>query len=158
MKDAEKNELRLKIELVPSTSWYDNLRKRTTKENWDKIRKTAYANCGHKCGICGVEARLNCHEIWEYGDEKHNQKLKGFIALCDMCHHVKHIGLAGILASEGKLDYEMVVEHFMKVNNCDRKTFEEHKKSAFDEWRQRSKYKWHIDLGEYMGIINEKDI
>lgn len=147
------NELRLKIELVPSTSWYDNLRKRTSRENWDKIRKTAYINYGHKCGICGVEDKLNCHEIWEYDDEKHIQKLKGFIALCDMCHHVKHIGLAGILASRRELDYEKVVEHFIKINNCDKRVFEEHRKKAFQEWRERSRHKWDVDLGEYKDAI-----
>ena len=151
--NMKSKELQLKIELVPSTSWYDNLRKVLPKSEWDKIRKAAYVNYGHRCGICGTEGRLNCHEIWEYDDKKHIQKLKGFIALCDMCHHVKHIGLAGILASEGKLDYEKVIEHFMKVNNCDRRTFEEHKKRAFDEWRKRSQHEWHVDLGEYEDVI-----
>jgi len=119
---SKSDKLKLTIELVPSTSWYDNLRKYTSKEDWDKIRKRTYAEYGNRCGICEAEGRLNCHEIWEYDDKKHIQRLVGFIALCDMCHHVKHIGLAGILASEGKLDYEKVVEHFMKVNNCDRDT------------------------------------
>lgn len=151
--NMKSKELRLKIELVPSTSWYDNLRKVLPKSEWDKIRKAAYANYGYRCGICGAEGRLNCHEIWEYDDKNHIQKLKSFIALCDMCHHVKHIGLAGILASEGKLDYEKVVEHFMDVNNCDRRIFEEHKKRAFDEWRKRSQHEWHVDLGEYEDVI-----
>lgn len=75
-----------------------------------------------------------------------------------MCHHVKHIGLAGILALEGKLDYEKVVEHFMNVNNCDRRTFEEHKKRAFEKWREQSKHEWHIDLGEYKSIIQNEAI
>jgi hypothetical protein len=151
-------ELRLKIELVPSTSWYNNLRWYITKKDWDKIRKATYATYGYKCGICGAEGRLNCHEIWEYDDKKHIQKLKGFIALCDMCHHVKHIGLAGIMALEGKLDYKKVIEHFMSVNNCDRRTFEKHKKRVFEEWRERSKHKWYVDLGEYKSIIQHEAI
>ena len=73
-----------------------------------------------------------------------------------LCHHVKHIGLAGILASQGKLDYEKVVEHFRKVNECDRKTFEEHKKQAFAQWRERSRYEWKVDLGEYKDIVANK--
>ncbi len=146
-------EIRLKIELVPSTSWYDNLRKYATEETWDKIRKAAYADYGYRCGICDAKGRLNCHEIWEYNDEKYIQILKGFVALCDMCHHVKYIGLAGILASEGKLDYEKVIKHFMKVNDCDRRIFEEHKKRAFEQWRSRSSHEWHIDLGAYENVI-----
>lgn len=149
---------KLKIELVPSTSWYNNLRKYTTKDDWDKIRKKAYADYRYKCGICGASGRVNCHEIWEYDDKKQVQKLIGFIALCDMCHHVKHIGLAGILSSKGELDYEKVIEHFIKVNNCDRKTFEEHRKRAFKEWRERSQYQWHIDLGEYKIIIQPIEV
>jgi len=152
MKEKSK-ELKLRIELVPSTSWYNNLRKVLPKSDWDKIRKKAYAKYEYRCGICGAKGRFNCHEVWEYDDKKHIQKFLGFIVLCGMCHHVKHIGLAGILTSEGKLDYETVVEHFMKVNNCDEKTFKEHKESAFDEWRKRSQHEWHVDLGEYENII-----
>ncbi|MEW5946020.1 MAG: HNH endonuclease [bacterium] len=148
--------LKLKIELVPSISWGKNLRKSITKKNWDKIRKTTYANCRYKCGICGAKSKLNCHEIWEYDDEKHNQKLKSFIALCDVCHRVKHIGQAGILALEGKLDYEKTVEHFIKANNCNEKTFREHRESAFDKFHERSKHEWHIDLGEYKNLIQTK--
>jgi len=144
---------KLRIELVPSTSWYDNLRKVLPKSEWDKIRKKVYANYRHRCGICGAERRLNCHEVWEYDDKKYSQKLLGFIALCDMCHHVKHIGLAGILASTGSLDYEKVVEHFMKVNDCDEEIFKKHKERAFDEWRKRSQHEWRVDLGEYENII-----
>jgi hypothetical protein len=150
---SKSDKLKLTIELVPSTSWYDNLRKYTSKEDWDKIRKRAYAKYVHRCGICGAEGRLNCHEMWEYDDKKHIQKLVSFIALCDMCHHVKHIGLAGILALEGNLDYEKVVEHFTKVNNCEMRTFGKHRERAFDEWRRRSQYEWHVDLGEYKNII-----
>ena len=149
------DKLKLTIELVPRTSWYDNLRKCISNSAWNKIRGKTCAEYGHRCGICGAEVRLNCHEMWEYSDKKHVQKLVGFIALCNMCHHVKHIGLAEILASEGKLDYEKVVEHFMKVNKCDKKTFEEHREGAFDEWQKRSQYEWHVDLGQYKGVIEE---
>lgn len=149
-------ELKLTIELVPATSWYNNLRGVLPKSVWDKIRKRTYTEYGHKCGICGAEGRLNCHEIWEYDDQNHVQKLAGFIALCDLCHHVKHMGLAAILASEGKLDYERVVEHFMKVNGCDRKAFEEHRTKAFDQWRERSQYEWNVNLGEYEGLVERK--
>ena len=151
-KDKPK-ELKLKVELVPKTSWYNNLRKHVDRKDWDTIRKQTYAIYEHKCGICDDEGRLNCHEIWDYDDKRHIQKLVGFIALCDMCHHVKHIGLAGILADRGELDYEKVVEHFMRVNNCDKETFMKHRKKAFEQWRERSSYQWQIDLGEYKHII-----
>jgi hypothetical protein len=146
-------ELRLTIELVPKRSWGDNLRSLMSKAAWDKVRKQAYARYGYRCGICSTEGRLNCHEIWEYDDKKHIQKLAGFIALCDLCHHVKHFGLANILAGEGKLNLEEVVEHFVKVNKCDRGAFESHVDQAFAKWRERSQYDWKVELGEFKGLV-----
>ncbi len=124
------------------------------KTEWDKLRKRVYAEYGYRYVICGTyRSRLNCHEIWEYHDQNHEQMLKSFISLYDRCHHVKHIGVAGILASEGKLDYEKIVQHFMNVNGCDRRTFEEHKEQAFAQWRERSRYEWKVDLGAYKELI-----
>lgn len=141
--------LKLTIELVPASSWYVNLRKVLPKKEWDKIRKSVYAEYGHKCGICNAEGRLECHELWEYDDNSHVQTLRGFIALCPMCHRVKHLGLTGIQAAEGIIDYEEVVQHFLKVNECSRDTFEQHRKQAFEQWRQRSQYQWELNLGAY---------
>lgn len=153
MASKKSRELKLKIELVPETSWFKSLREHMSRKDWDSIRKEAYARYGYKCGICGAEGRLNCHEIWEYDDKKHTQKLIGFIALCDMCHHVKHIGYAKILADQGKLNYEEVEEHFMKVNDCDMLTLVSHRARAFEQWDERSKHKWKIDLGEYKNVV-----
>lgn len=146
--------LKLSIELVPKTSWYSNLRSEMSKQDWDKIRKETYVKFSHKCGVCGnSEGQLHCHEIWEYGDTTHTQTLKGFIALCVMCHHVKHIGLAGILSERGELDFDAVIEHFMSVNKCKRDTFNSHYEEAFKIWRKRSSHKWKINLGKYSGIV-----
>ena len=95
------------------------------------------------------------HEIWKYDDEKHVQKLEGFILLCTMCHHVKHIGLAGILAGQGKLDYNEVMEHFCKVNKCTKKDFMNNEKTAFETWRKRSQYQWKQDFGKYKEFIKQ---
>ena len=147
--------LRLTIELVPATSWYNNMRKVIPKAEWDNIRKSVYAEQNNRCGICGAEGRLECHELWEYDDEKHIQTLRGFIALCSLCHRVKHIGLAGIHASKGILDYEQVVDHFLKVNECSRDVFEQHKKQAFEQWRVRSQYQWEVNLGAYESLVSK---
>jgi hypothetical protein len=147
--------LKLTIELVPSTSWYNNMRKVLSPQEWDKVRKKSYEDYGHRCGICGASGRLNCHEIWAYDDQKHIQKLNGFIALCDLCHHVKHICLAGILANKGQLDFENLIRHFMAVNACTRKIFDEHHKDAFEKWHSRSRYQWTVDFGEYARLINK---
>jgi 5-methylcytosine-specific restriction endonuclease McrA len=142
---------------VPKTSWYNNLRNQMSREDWDKTRKLTYEKFNNKCGICGSSGgQLNCHEIWEYDDSQHTQTLKGFIALCTMCHHVKHIGLAGILSDRGELDFDDVIKHFLKVNECKRSTFDKHNDEAFEIWRKRSLLEWTVDLGEYSKLIKGK--
>ncbi len=146
--------LTLTIDLVPETCWFNNLRTKMTQTNWDKVRKQAYAQYNNVCGVCGDAGQLNCHEVWEYDDTNFRQTLQGFIALCNMCHHVKHIGWAGILAKEGKLDFDTVVAHFLKVNNCDMQTFEKHYEEAFRIWRERSLHQWKTDFGRYANLIS----
>jgi 5-methylcytosine-specific restriction endonuclease McrA len=127
-----------------------------SREVWDSIRNDFIKENGRKCQVCGeTSGTMNLHEIWNYDDKKHVQKLEGFILLCRMCHHVKHIGLAGILANQGKLDYDKVIEHFCKVNDCTKKEFEKHKAKAFEIWRERSEYEWNQDFGKYKESIKQ---
>jgi hypothetical protein len=145
---------KLTIELVPQTIWFQNIREAMGRTNWDKLRLQVYADYGHKCGICGVHPnRLECHEMWVYDDVKHIQYLKGFIALCVLCHNIKHIGLSQMKADEGMLDYEEIVNHFMKVNNCSRQDFELYRSDAFAEWEHRSIFTWKQDFGKYKELI-----
>jgi hypothetical protein len=94
-----------------------------TRATWDHLRNLVYATYNDRCGICHASGHisgvtLHCHEIWQYDDEHHVQRLAGFIALCEMCHHCKHIGLAGIRASEGTLDFQQVIAHVMAVRSA----------------------------------------
>ena len=151
------NNLKLTIELVPSPCWQSNLRSSMSRADWDKLRKSVYATYNYRCGICEAnDVQLNCHEIWHYDDEKHVQKLVGFIALCPMCHHCKHLGHAGILASQGKLDLEQVIAHFMRVNHCSREDFSVHRKAAFDKWHERNRFEWTTELGTYAHLITRR--
>ena len=150
--------LRLTIELVPSPCWYNSLREKVSRPEWDKLRKQVYARYQWRCGVCQVSnVTLHCHEIWRYDDKQHIQKLTGFICLCPMCHHCKHMGKAGLLASEGKLDLQRVIEHFIQVNQCSREAYETHRSEAWHTWRERSQYQWTTDLGTYVGLVNEQE-
>jgi phage terminase large subunit GpA-like protein len=133
-----------------------NLRRAVTRATWDQIRRAAYREYDYRCGICGARGRMTCHERWAYDDDTATQTLLGFMALCELCHHVKHIGLAGILAREGRLDYDEVVQHFMAVNECDESTFEEHRAQAYHVWRQRSTHPWTVDVGPYAAMVTAK--
>jgi hypothetical protein len=139
--------LKLTIELVPATSWGANLRDVLAPAVWDRLRRLVYERSGHRCGICGAGGRLHCHEVWRYDDATHVQHLEGCVALCALCHAVKHLGHTGILASQGKLDSERVIAHFCRVNGCDRATFRAHRDAAFAQWHERSRYEWTLDLG-----------
>jgi hypothetical protein len=146
-----KKDLKLTIELIPESAWGENLRKYLPKEIWEKIRKEVFRKANYKCSICGKRGKLHCHEVWEYDDQNHILKLKGFMALCENCHLIKHWGMATILASEGKIKLEDLIKHFMEVNNCDRLTFEEHKKEAIQKFNERSRHEWLIDISILKG-------
>lgn len=148
--------MKLTTELVPSTVWYSSLYRLLPGEVWNNIRNGIIEENGRKCQICGeTEGRMNLHEIWRYDDRNHMQKLEGFILLCEMCHHVKHLGLAGILAGEGKLDYNDVIKHFCRVNECKPKDFNSHEKLAFEVWSKRSQHPWKQDFGKYKEFIKQ---
>lgn len=92
----------LRIELIPSNSYGNNLRKLLRGCTWDRLRYHHYQAAGHRCECCASEriplgtprnpSRLECHEEWEYDDEIRIQKLVGLVALCSLCHQCKHIG------------------------------------------------------------------
>jgi hypothetical protein len=140
--------LKLTIELVPSTSWYNNVRSNVSSDKWDIIRKKCYGEAGNVCEICkktgkeqGFNHAVECHEIWQYDDTLHTQTLTGLISLCPWCHKVKHTGLA-IMNGEG----ELVQKQLMKVNHMSEDDMNEYVKDAFIEHRDRSKYEWIVDV------------
>ncbi len=144
---------KLEIELVPQPLWGMSLHKLLPRRKWDEIRSKVIERQSHKCGVCGMGDRLLCHEIWEYDDNNCVQKLVGFIALCNMCNFVKHIGMAGVLVQEGKVNFEDVVKHYMRVNQSTRETFEEDYKEAGNLWSERSQYAWTQEIGDYERLL-----
>jgi hypothetical protein len=136
--------VKLTIELVPETSWYNNLRSILSKSSWDRLRWASYKKANNLCEICGGRGPkhpVECHEIWEYDNEKHIQKLSGMIALCPACHEVKHFGLARIKGRE-----YFAKEHLMEINKWCQEDAEQYIEYAFETWQKRSRYLWKIDL------------
>lgn len=136
----------LTIELVPSTSWFDNVRSAVTTSQWDFLRKKVYNEANNICEVCGGKGKkhpVECHEIWDYNDKKLIQKLERMIALCPDCHMVKHIGLAQI---QGK--FEKAILHLMKVNKINKNEAMLYIKKSFDLWNKRSAKKWQVDISE----------
>lgn len=140
--------MKLTIELVPSTSWYTNVRSMVDKAQWDVIRKNCYKHAHYKCEICrdtgfnqNAKWPVECHEIWEYDDIKHTQTLTGFIALCPNCHKVKHVGLSEI---KGWMD--IVHAQLIKVNDMSEVEVAEYIGQSFLKWEERSQHEWKINI------------
>ena len=150
--------MKLEIDLVPQTTWWANVRKLVSKEDWDSIRKKAYADSNHNCAICGKNDRLHAHELWHYDDKDHVQKLEKIVALCENCHMIKHAGFSMHTADgKQKFDTEKLIQHFCEVNDCTKKDFLEHEKEAFKIWRERSTHKWTQDFGKFKDIIQAEE-
>lgn len=94
--------LKLEIELVPRSSWFQNIRTEVKESEWDRIRYVTYGLANYSCEICGEKGSkhpVECHEVWQYNDVNLIQSLIKFEALCPLCHQVKHIGLTSKLGS-----------------------------------------------------------
>lgn len=139
---------KLTIDLIPRTSWYNNVRERVTTDQWDIIRKKCYKIAEYKCQICG-DTGLNqgfthpveCHEVWVFDDKNDTQILKDFIALCPLCHKTKHYGLAKINNEE-----EKVLSHLMRINNIGIRTAKRYVETCFSIWKNRNKKNWIVDV------------
>ena len=147
--------MKLTIELIPKTSFYNNVRKILSRREWEVIRKETLSKANNICEICGgvsATKALDCHEVWEYDDLNHIQKLIKFMALCDRCHEVKHIGKAQI---DGNFD--RAEKWFRNINKLDYHTSHNLIIRTFDMWAIRSKHPWQLDItilkiGEHNGI------
>ena len=129
------------IELVPSTSWYTNLRSILSRKEWDAIRNKCYAEANHKCEICGADNKIECHEKWQYNDELKTQTLIGLIALCPTCHMVKHAGRTIAIGKE-----YVVLRQLMKINNMTKAESINYIDEQFKVWNIRSNYDWEQDI------------
>lgn len=138
--------LKLDIELVPSTSWTNNVRAIVTKTQWDKIKSAVASKAYYICEICGgvgPKHPVECHEVWSYDDKTCVQTLVRMIALCPNCHSVKHIGYAEI---SGK--FANAVQHLMKVNKLTKVAAGKVISDAFTKWAERSKKNWTVDISQ----------
>ena len=141
---GDESDTLLTVELVPRGQWGANLRSELPKAEWDRLRKATYAAAGHRCEICGGKGRkwpVECHERWRYDEGTKTQHLEGLIALCPMCHKVKHIGRS-MAVGEG----DSAISHLMKVNGWSEAETTAYLKEAFETWERRSSETWKLDI------------
>jgi hypothetical protein len=134
----------LTLELVPKSCWYSNLRSVLSGDQWSSIRKSVYRAAHNRCEICGGRGPkwpVEAHESWSYDNTRKVQRLESIRALCPDCHEVKHFGLARIRGRAVQ-----ALKHLMKVNRWGQSEANAHIYSSFNEWEERSRLSWSIDL------------
>lgn len=134
----------LSVELVPATCWYTNVRSNVSRRDWERCKDFVKARSGGRCEVCGGRGSrypVDCHEIWEYDDERQIQTLVGLIALCPACHEVKHLGRAMQVGNGDR-----AVAHLMKVNGWNEDAAERYCMLVFRIWEMRSQYEWELDI------------
>src|SRR3989344_8527269 len=81
-KNCMTKKLKLTIDLVPASSWNQNLRSLLKPKMWENLRKETYKKYKFRCAFCKSQGRLHAHEVWDYDDKNYVQKLVNIIALC----------------------------------------------------------------------------
>jgi hypothetical protein len=135
--------MELKIELIPRTSWGKNVRTNVKKNDWDKIRKAVYEKANMECQICNEKSKtLHAHEVWEFDEKNHIQKLVDINGICEDCHNAIHYGRAQKIGTA-----KQAKEHFMKVNQCDGLDWFDEVERAKEDFTRRSRIsEWQLDI------------
>jgi len=142
---------KLSIELVPKSAWGRNLRQLLSTDDWDILRKRQYALAGGVCEICGESGKdqgfreaLHCHEVWDYDEGTGIQKLVRLIALCPICHDVKHFGFS--TTGKGPEAAARAFAKLLKVNGWTKVQAEAHLGEMFNQFVTRSNQEWELDV------------
>jgi hypothetical protein len=128
-------------EMLPVTTWEQNIRHKMGPDIWDRIRKHAYRAAGFRCEICGASGKLEAHELWQLANETCVQKLERILALCPLCHKAHHLGIARRLGM-----YDDVRRHLKWVNGWNDAQLAAAIQDAYEIWEQRCEWPWQVDL------------
>lgn len=148
--------MRLNVEMIPKSSWNNNLRSMLKPSQWDKVRVLCYEKSAYSCEICNTrpkKGQLHCHEVWEFDDNTGTQKLAKLESVCSLCHACKHIGFAVVQHFDSGRDLESVINQFLRINQIDLDTFHDYLDNELRIWEERSRKEWKIDisyLDEYL--------
>ncbi len=140
--------IKLEIELIPKTCHYKNARQKLKTSQWDTVRKYTYQAADYACEICGLTGKeqgfknnLEAHEVWAYNKKTLTQKLVGLIALCPLCHQTKHFGRSSKMGKQAQIFTQLET-----INGWNHKQVVQHVAQCFLECKERSQYRWSLDL------------
>ena len=140
-------DLKLTIDTVPRDTRGKNLRKALYRKDWETIRQGAIKAHGRKCHICGYRGKgIEVHEVWNFDYGRRVQSLVDFIPLCHLCHLVKHLGVAWELGKQGRVDFNRVARHFLKVNGCTTREFNDYLREVERIQQEKDAHFWTITV------------
>lgn len=147
--------MKLGLHIIPSSSFGANLRNQMSAREWSKLSRKVRGENNFTCQQCGSQEDrsrrwyTHLHEIWEFDDKKHIQKLVGFECLCPDCHHIRH----WMFSEYKQLDLDYLIDHACRVNKCMSWEFEQHILEEKKLWEERSLVEWTLDLGEWSDLV-----
>jgi len=98
--------------------------------------------CNAMCSGCGLKQDgMELHEVWDYDEVKHIQRLADLITLCNKCHLVMHLGRA-MKVGHG----EIALAHLASVNGWAMSKAQRHAAEAMETWRRRSQFSYTLDF------------
>lgn len=145
------------VDLIPSTSWFTNVRAAVSPRDWERLRRMVCRRAGNRCEVCGSHLDhpaglfLEAHERFAYDTRRRVQVLRRLICLCTACHGTTHFGFTSL---GGEAEEEAALAHLQFVTSMTRPQAERHVRDAFALWEQRSAIIWRADLS----VIESADI
>ncbi len=135
---------KLYVDLVPATSWAQNVRTMVSARHWDRLKDLSRNRTDRTCELCSrTPARLDTHERWSYRNNHglYVQKLERILCLCSLCHLSTHFGYAQIRGKGA-----IAARHLRELNAWTNDELAEHVRSAFALWHERNQHTWTLDL------------
>jgi hypothetical protein len=142
-------EPKLMPHLVPKPLWGKSaaqLFKGKARAVWKRIRSNALQVALGVCQVCSdpvPESDLNCHELWDYDDDRGTATLVGLRMQCRKCDCAVHMGRA---EKQGFLD--VAIAQLYKVNGVGELEAMKLYRRARGIWSQRNKKQWRIVVAE----------
>lgn len=137
------------VDLIPSSSWFTNIRSAVSPRDWDRLRRMVYHRAGNRCEACGTlpdhaaGLYLEAHERFAYDKRTGVQMLRRLICLCTACHATTHFGFTSL---GGEAASEAALAHLRLVTGMTRSQAERHVSEAFALWERRSSLRWQVNL------------
>jgi hypothetical protein len=137
------------VDLIPSTTWFTNVRAAVSPQDWDRLRRMVYHRAGNRCEACGSHPDhpaglfLEAHERFAYNTRAGVQVLRRLICLCTACHGTTHFGFTSL---GGQAEEQAALGHLMFVTGMSRRQAGRHIRDALALWEHRSAIRWRVDL------------